>query len=46
MEMELCYSRRLLLVFGKGCPYHGMQETGKTERERKKEKKKDFVCVK
>jgi len=30
-EMELCYARRLLLDFGKGCPYRGMQATGKTE---------------
>jgi hypothetical protein len=26
-EMELCYARRLLLDFGKGCPYHGIQAT-------------------
>ena len=32
MEMELCYARQLLLDFGKGCPYHGMQATGKTEK--------------
>jgi hypothetical protein len=24
-EMELCYARRLLLDFVKGCPYHGIQ---------------------
>jgi hypothetical protein len=29
-EMELCYARRLLLDFGKGCPYHGIHATGKT----------------
>jgi len=23
-EMELGYARRLLLDFGKGCPYHGI----------------------
>jgi len=28
-KMELCYGRRLLLDFGKSCPYHGMQATGK-----------------
>jgi len=28
-EMELCYARRLVLDFGKRCPYHGMQATGK-----------------
>ena len=27
--MELCYARRLVLDFGKRCPYHGMQATGK-----------------
>jgi hypothetical protein len=26
--MELCYARQLLLDFGKGCPYHGIQATG------------------
>ena len=30
--MELCYAHRLLLDFGKGCPYHGMQAIGKTEK--------------
>ena len=40
-EMELCYARQLLLDFGKGCPYHGIQATGKT-----KKKLHDFVCVK
>jgi len=35
--MELCYARRLLLDFGKGCPYHGIQATGKKKR------KRDFV---
>ena len=30
-KMELFYARRLLLDFGEGCPYHGMQETDKTE---------------
>jgi len=39
-EMELCYARRLLQEFGKWCPYHGTQATGKTK------KKHDFVCVK
>jgi len=28
-EMELGYARQLLLDFGKGCPYHGIKETGK-----------------
>jgi len=28
--MELCYARQLLLDFGKGCPYRGIQVTGKT----------------
>jgi len=42
-EMELCYARRLLLDFGKGCPYHGIPVTGKTK---KKKKNHDFVCVK
>jgi len=36
--MELCYARRLLMDFGKGCPYHVMQATGKT-------KKKEFLFV-
>jgi len=36
-EMELGYARRLLLDFGKGCPYHGIQATGK-KKERNKEK--------
>jgi len=27
-EMKLCYARRLLLGFGKGCPCHGIQVTG------------------
>ena len=40
-EMELCYAHRLLLDFGKCCPYRGMQATGKTNK-----KKHDFVCVK
>jgi len=31
-EMELCYARRLLLDFGKGCLYHGIQATGKMGR--------------
>jgi len=30
--MELGYARRLLLDFGKGRPYHGIQATGKTEK--------------
>jgi len=39
--MELAYAHRLLLDFAKGCPYHGIQATGKTGRkERMKEKKK------
>ena len=37
-KMELCYARRLLLGFGKGCPYRGMQATGKTGEKN--------VCVK
>jgi len=28
--MELGYARQLLLDFGKGCSYHGIQATGKT----------------
>jgi len=39
-EMELCYAHRLLLDFGKGCPYRGIQATGKAK------KIHDFVCVK
>jgi len=31
-EMELGYARRLLLDFGKGCPYHGIKATGKTKK--------------
>jgi hypothetical protein len=31
-EMELCYAHRLLLDFGKGCPYLGIQATGKTKK--------------
>jgi len=31
-EMELCSARRLLLDFGNGCLYRGMQATGKTEK--------------
>jgi len=31
-EMELGYARRLLLDFGKGCPYHGIQVTGKMKK--------------
>jgi len=30
--MKLGYVRRLLLDFGKGCPYHGIQATGKTKK--------------
>jgi len=37
--MELCYTRRLLLDFGKGFPYRGIQATGKTK------KKRDFVVL-
>jgi hypothetical protein len=40
--MELCDARRLLLDFGKGCPYHGIQATEKT----KKKKLHDFVSFK
>jgi len=29
-EVELCYAHRLLLDFGKGCPYNGIQVTGET----------------
>jgi len=32
--MELCYAHRLLLDFGKGCPYQSIQATGKTEKKR------------
>jgi len=32
--MELCYARRLLLDFGKGCPYHGIKATGKTKKKK------------
>jgi hypothetical protein len=28
-EIELCYARRILLDFGKGCPYRGIQARGK-----------------
>jgi len=38
-EMELCYARRLLLDFGKACPYHGIQVTGKRKKKKKKKKK-------
>jgi hypothetical protein len=31
-EMELCYAGQLLLDFGKGCPYHGIQATGKNKK--------------
>ena len=31
-EIEQCYARRLLLDFGKGCPYHGIQVTGKMKK--------------
>jgi len=34
-EMELCYARQLLLDFGKGYPYHGIQGTGETGVKRK-----------
>jgi hypothetical protein len=37
--MELCYDRRLLLDFGKGCSYHGIQATRKTGRRRRRRKK-------
>jgi hypothetical protein len=30
--MEMGYARRLLLDFGKGCPYRGIQATGKTKK--------------
>jgi len=30
--MELCYARRLLLDFGNGCPYRGIQATGKKKK--------------
>ena len=39
-EMELCYTRRLLLDIGKGWPHHGIQATGKTK------KKMWFFCIK
>jgi len=32
--MELCYAHRLLLDFGKCCPYRGMQATGKTNKKK------------
>ena len=38
-EMELCYAPRLLLDFGKWCPYHGIQ------RQAKRKKWHYFVCV-
>jgi hypothetical protein len=41
-EIELCCARRLLLDFGKGCPYNGIQATGITEG---KKNKKHFVDV-
>ena len=31
-EMKLCYARRLLLDFGNGCPYHGIQATGEKKK--------------
>jgi hypothetical protein len=31
-ETELCYARRLLLDFGKGCPYRGIQATDKRDK--------------
>jgi len=37
--MERGYARRLLLDFGKGCPYDGIQATGKTGG-----KEKNCVC--
>ena len=40
-EMEMCYSRRLLLDFGKGCFYRGIQATGKRGGGLR-----DFGCVK
>jgi len=49
--MELGYAGRLLLDFGKGCPYHGIQATGKTGRGNKKtiknnkNKKNMILCV-
>jgi sulfatase maturation enzyme AslB (radical SAM superfamily) len=39
-KMEPCHACRLLLGFGKGCPYHGIQATGKTK------KKYMIFCVK
>jgi hypothetical protein len=33
-EMELCYAHQLLLFFGKGCPYHGIQVTDKTGKKK------------
>jgi len=40
-EMELCYARRLLLDFGKGCPL-----TWNTSDRQNKKQLFDFVCVK
>jgi hypothetical protein len=31
-EMGLCYARRLLLDFGKGCPYYEIEAIGKTKK--------------
>jgi hypothetical protein len=31
--MELCYAGQLLLDFGKECPYHEIQATGKKKKE-------------
>jgi hypothetical protein len=33
-EMELCYAHLLLLHFGKGCPYHGIQATGEEKKKK------------
>jgi len=45
--MELGYARRLLLDFGKGCPYHGTQATGNKKIKQKQQQPphtRDF-CV-
>ena len=49
--MKLGYASRLLLDFGKGCTYHGIQATGRTRGEKNAHTHThththDFVCVK
>jgi len=43
--MELDYARRLLLDFGKGYPYHGIQATGKTKKIKNKIKKINKIKI-